>query len=472
MILVSETLMKAIINSSILLIGILILSNTKYKKFILTIGYLASIVISSYTFNFGFQVGIGSLALFILMYSRLTQDSWRYTLFLITNVVSIAVVSKYWSNFLALLVISNFNILSDFYLETSLVLQLFISFGIYRVLMRIFKGIGVHLFLNTLGLEYQRILTFALVFVQVFYVLISFVPDFYNENLQFVVTVQTLYTTVLAIMMLVLLVLFRYLVKNKIDLQERSATLEHVEQSITVFEMELKEKERLIKLMDEQVSTLSDTRRKLMDFEHDQLNFIIALEGGIRSGDMKVMQDSLEQYGTAVQEVLELKNDTIVLNNLDDSGLMPVRYLILAKSRLAISQGIKFTLEVPTNITNVGIDMKDFVRIIGIWLDNALEEVIHVDDKWIHMSFLQDFDEDEDISILEMRVSNSCRPKKQEDIVKLHDQGYSSKEGENRGNGLRIVNDIMFKHENIHISTIVKVADTKFTQLLSIALPK
>lgn len=469
----SDSILKAIANSSILLFGIQILTTSKYNKGLLVAGYITMIAASSFTFVYGFQAGIASLAIIILLYSRFTQDSWRYTFFIITNVIAIVVVSKYWSNFVALVMINHFNLTSELYLEVSLIIQIFVSFGCYRLLMRVFRGIGVHLFLETLDREYSRLLIIGLSVTVLFYTLVSYVPNMLDDTSYLITTIQTIYTTFLAILIIVLLTLFRYLVKHKIELQEKNATLCQVSKRLKDVEKDLLEKEKSLKYMDHHVATLSEARRKLMDFEHDQLNFIIALEGGIRSGDMSIMRESLEQYGAAVQEVLEIKADSLDLTHLYASPMMPVRYLILAKSQLANSQGIKFTLEIPTEVTCVGMDMKDFVRILGIWLDNALEEAIHIqEDKWIHVSFIQNFDEEEAIDVLEVRVSNSCRPKRQNDIAKLHDQGFTSKEGENRGNGLRIVNDLMFRHDNIHLETRVRVGEDKFTQLLSIALSK
>ena len=496
-----ESILNAIVNTSIVLVGVLILSNTKYKVSILAIASFVAFVATSFTFNYGFQAGIITLCTVVLIASRFTKDTWEYTLFVLTNVISLTVVSKYWSNFIAHNIINAADLDYEYwYLIISLILQIFIAILIFRIMTRIFKGIGAHLFLETLEREYSRILIFVLFLVQSFYIVVTILPDLLNMHGMEMMIIQTIYTTILTVVTVGLMTLFRYMVKHKIELQEKNASLEQItlvladveaeltanrvaliktqqeleanENLIQQAAQELKEKERLLRFMDKQVATLSETRRKLMDFEHDQLNFIIALDGGIRSGDTAVMRESLEQYGAAVQEVLELKSDSLDLTNLYDSRMMPIRYLILAKAQLAASQGITVTLEVPTQITRIGMDLKDFVRILGIWLDNAIEETIHVDNKWIRMSFILGEDKDENIPILEVRVSNSCRPKQPSDITKLHDQGFSSKEGEGRGNGLRIVRDLMFKHDNIHIETRVKADDDRFTQLLIIALQK
>jgi len=499
---VNESLLKAIANSSILLGGILIMSNAKYKKSLLVVCFVTMVLISSFTFHFGFQIGIISLFVVILIFSRFTKDKWRYTFFLLINTISLVIVTKYWSNFIAFNLIEIFGLShTNWYMLISVFIQSLIAVGIFRLMLKIFEGIGVHLFLETLEYGYSKILIFGLFTIQIFYIVLTYVPNVITDyDFLSILVIQTIYTTLLAVVTTSMMILFRYLVKHKIELEERNATLEQLslqllkvggelventavlaqtQQRIATDQLliaqvtqDLKEKERLLRFMDKQIATLSETRQKLMDFEHDQLNFIIALDGGIRSGDTEVMRKSLEQYGAAVQEVLELKSDSLDLTNLYDSRMLPIRYLILAKTQLAISQDVKVTLEVPTEITRVGMDLKDFVRILGIWLDNAIEEAIQLDDKWIHISFILSRDEDEKIDILEVRVSNSCRPKQQSDITKLHDQGFTSKEGKSRGNGLRIVRGLMFKHDNIHLETRVKTDDDRFTQLLSIALPQ
>lgn len=503
-----ELILKGIVNTSIIVVGVLILSTTKYKLSIVLTAFVAAVFASSFAFNWGFQAGIITLFIVFVIVSRLTTDKWRYTFFILTNVVSLVIVSKYWSNFIAYHLLLAVNqtptldpyyyrlYIDDWYLPVSLLLQLVIAVGVFWLISKVFKGIGIHLFVDTLDRVYNRIMIIGLFIVQSFYILITILPEIISVYCISMITIQVIYTSILSVTTVVLLVLFRFMVKHQIELENKNATLEQVALQLAVVEKSLKmnqealgetqrelnenedliqravdkikEKERLLRFMDTQVGILSETRRKLLDFEHDQLNLIIALDGGIRSGDMQIMRESLDQYGAAVQEVLELKTNSLDLSNLCNSRLMAIRHLILTKAQLAIGQGARFTLEVPTEVTKIAMDLKDFTRILGIWLDNAIEEIIHVDDRWIHTSFIQTIDDD-DTPILEVRVSNSCQPKKPVDIAKLHTQGFSSKTGENRGNGLRIVNEIMFKHDNIHIETRVKADDDKFTQFLSIA---
>jgi two-component system sensor histidine kinase AgrC len=256
--------------------------------------------------------------------------------------------------------------------------------------------------------------------------------------------------------------------ENHALLNDTKHELEEKEKLIEQATSDLKEKRQLIEYLDQKVVSLSNAHQKLIDFEHDQLNLMITLDGGIKSGDKKVMQKCLERYGAAVQEVLELKPDSLDVSGLAGSSMLPIRHLILSKAQLALSQSVKFTVETSQPIENIGMDLKDFTRILGIWLDNALEEAIHTEEKWIHVSFILDTDLD-DLSVLEVRVSNSRRPKLPIDINNLHQQGVTSK-GENRGNGLRIIHELMLKHEHIHVVTTAKVNETKFTQMLGIEI--
>ena len=464
-----ELLLKGIANSIIIVIGVVILSNVKYRPIFLISGFLTMVAASSFTFSFGYQVGITSLFTIVFIFSRFTKDKWRYSLFIVTNIFLLTIVSKYWSNFFAVMIMYVVELPHEHgYLHLSLLIQVVLAIAIFRLVLRVFEGIGVHLFLDTLDRVASRTLVLTLFALQFVYLVISFIPDFLGLHRTETVIVQTSYVTLLIVMAGMLLVFFRRDVKQKIDLVEQNEALEQVNNRFNKVNELLEDKERLLSYLDQQISSLSRSQQKLLDFEHDQLNFMITLEAGINSGDELVMRQSLEQYGAAVSEVLEVKSEAPDVSGIAGSLLMPLRHFILTKSHVALTAGIKFTVEIPEEITTVGMDLKDFVRILGIWLDNAIEEAIHLEDPWIHLSFIKGSDEEEGVDFLEVRVSNSCRPKLPIDITKIYEQNESSK-GENRGRGLRIVNDLLFQHDHIHLSTSVKPNDTKFTQLLSIA---
>ena len=493
-------LLLSISKSLAMWVGVIILSSLKYKWTTILACLLATIVTTYFGFQFGMQIGILMLFIVPFVFSYFSHLAWKHSFYVLTNIIALIIVSKYWADFLSWLITVLFNLNFDLVFPIlSFVLQIPIAIGFFYVILLLYKGVGIHSFLTHLDKDYSSILIFILSFMLSFYFVISFIPNLLNMDCLQIIFVQTVFATFLTFMAAAVLLLFRSIVGKECRLRNRNATLDYLNINLstvqsklndnylalyeTKVELEnskasidekilaLQEKEQLIQYLDQKIINLSKAQQKLFDFEHDQLNLMITLEGAIKSGDTNVMLECLEQYGASVQEVLELKPNSPYVGGLTGSSMMPIRHLILAKSQLALNEDIRFTVEIPDEISVIGMDLKDFVRILGIWLDNALEEAIHTDEKWIHTSlFLSKDEDDENLSVLEIRVSNSCRPILPIDISNLHQQGETSKKGKNRGTGLRIVHDLIIKHEHIYMSTIVKENETKFTQFLSIAI--
>ena len=99
------------------------------------------------------------------------------------------------------------------------------------------------------------------------------------------------------------------------------------------------------------------------------------------------------------------------------------------------------------------IDFLDFIRILGIFLDNAMEEAIHTKDKEISLYFSVGKDASE------IRIENSIRPQK-EVIAGLSDKGLG------RGNGLLIADRILRRYPNIILNSYMK--EETFVQSLVI----
>ena len=247
---------------------------------------------------------------------------------------------------------------------------------------------------------------------------------------------------------------------------KKDSMIKKQEKELHKFKNALAHKEELIVHLDQQIIDIGNMQRKLNDFEHGQLELLIGLSGCIESGDYYAMKKILTQYGVKVQEVLEHRNGAPDVSNLVGPELMSIRHLMLSKAKQAIRCGLIFTLEVADKIDTIGMPSLDFIDIIGIWLNNAIEEAIHTEEKRVHVSLILDQDPD-GLNILEVRVTNSCRSKTLNNPDLLNQQGMTTK-GPDRGNGLRIVQDHLLKHDNIHICT--RIINQKFTQLLEIVL--
>jgi two-component system sensor histidine kinase AgrC len=132
--------------------------------------------------------------------------------------------------------------------------------------------------------------------------------------------------------------------------------------------------------------------------------------------------------------------------------------ILSSKINLAYEKGITVYLSVAGVIENIpGIKISDLCEIIGIFLDNAIEEAT-VADKEINVDI-----RDGNGSI-EISVSNTCSTPP--DMQKLALDGYTTR-GTGRGMGLAIAKSIISRYKNIlHITTY---EDNMFTQTIEIA---
>jgi len=108
--------------------------------------------------------------------------------------------------------------------------------------------------------------------------------------------------------------------------------------------------------------------------------------------------------------------------------------------------GIKILLNVDKNIKEIDFSKipsktnYDLCRAVGIILDNAIEEVINLEEKEILVNIYSDSNE----FIIE--VSNRC--KKIPDLSMIDEQGYTTKE-DGHGYGLSLLRRIILNNKTI-----------------------
>ena len=104
------------------------------------------------------------------------------------------------------------------------------------------------------------------------------------------------------------------------------------------------------------------------------------------------------------------------------------------------------------------MDIIDFMRCLGIILDNAVEAAIESENKILNIAFIN-----KNKSILVI-VENTF-PDELPPVYKMFKYGFSTK-GNNRGIGLSNLREISNKYKNVSLETVVK--DDKFIQNLTI----
>lgn len=192
-------------------------------------------------------------------------------------------------------------------------------------------------------------------------------------------------------------------------------------------------------------STLFELRR----FKHDWINNLTVIDSMLKMSKIA----ELKQY---VSELIGhcWSHTNTQIYSIKNAALFGI---LSSKVNLAHEKGISVNMSVAGEMENIsGIKISDFCEIIGIFMDNAIEEA-SVSDSVINI------DMREGDNFIEISISNTCTTTP--DMQKLTVDGYSTK-GEGRGMGLAIAEKIISRYRNIlHITTY---ENNMFTQTIEI----
>lgn len=192
-------------------------------------------------------------------------------------------------------------------------------------------------------------------------------------------------------------------------------------------------------------STLFELRR----FKHDWINNLTVIDSMLKMNKIA----ELKQY---VSELIGhcWSHTNTQIYSIKNAALFGI---LSSKVNLAHEKGISVNMSVAGEMENIsGIKISDFCEIIGIFMDNAIEES-SVSDSVINI------DMREGDNFIEISISNTCTTTP--DMQKLTVDGYSTK-GEGRGMGLAIAEKIISRYRNIlHITTY---ENNMFTQTIEI----
>jgi two-component system, LytTR family, sensor histidine kinase AgrC len=193
--------------------------------------------------------------------------------------------------------------------------------------------------------------------------------------------------------------------------------------------------------------SLEAVNQDMQKFQHDYLNILMTMDGYISQGDI----EGLKSYFT--QKILKVEHDTLLKNhfmrNLGNLAIIELKGLLLTKLLLIIEKNIKFHIEIPQKISTLPIDIIDFSRILGILIDNAIEANEISENGVINVAILKTSNE----SILFI-IENSFKDTLE--INQIFNKNYSTKKGDNRGNGLANVTEILNNYPNVLLNTRIE----------------
>lgn len=187
---------------------------------------------------------------------------------------------------------------------------------------------------------------------------------------------------------------------------------------------------------------LEDIRREVRSFRHDYKNLLAGLSEQADEGDLDTLQTALSELDAGFdRRIGEKIRASTQIGNL---RIPQVRSLLLSKMAEMGELGIDCRLEVLYPVESVGMDVWDFVRCLGILLDNAAQAALETETPWVEVVLLAQGDG------LSLRVSNPYAGTIDPDQIWA--EGFSTK-GEGRGLGLPSYQRILAEHPNTTAST-------------------
>lgn len=189
-------------------------------------------------------------------------------------------------------------------------------------------------------------------------------------------------------------------------------------------------------------------------FRHDYQNILLSLEGLAKAEEWESLRDYLKQAMDSFESDSQKMNrqlaKLVYIQNAD------IRHLIYTKMVHAESLGLSYTIEIDHNIIIENPDSHLLARMLGIILDNAIEEASQVIEGGLSLAMSGE----EEVSVI---VANRCRSISSPLSI-LKQKDYSTK-GENRGLGLWSL-DNLITSSNILLNT--EIRDSYFLQELII----
>lgn len=198
-------------------------------------------------------------------------------------------------------------------------------------------------------------------------------------------------------------------------------------------ERKLQEKEyEALETYTKQLEVMSD---EIQSFKHDYLNMFLSLKDSVEKKDIDSVQEIFERVIAPATNTLTSKtNETVKLNRIkipELKSMMRVKVIEMQQ------QNITLKLEIPDVIAAIEMDILQFITVMSILLDNALEEAKESDLKEVRIALFAHDD------YQRLVVINSCE-QRHINLKKIFDKKFSTKNSsDTRGYGLYTLNKII-----------------------------
>ena len=200
---------------------------------------------------------------------------------------------------------------------------------------------------------------------------------------------------------------------------------------------------------------IEELYKEVRSFRHDYTNLLTSLRLGIEEEDMEQIKEVYDSVLKDSSEKLQdNKYDLGRLVNIRDRAL---KSLLAGKFLKARDKDIVFNVEVPEEIQVEGMSLLDFLTIVSILCDNAIEASEEASQPHVSIALFKNGAQETFI------IENSIK-EEDIDVSEIFSFGVSSK-GEERGVGLYTVMKIVESYPNASLNTICQ--NQVFRQILT-----
>ncbi|MEZ3435075.1 MAG: GHKL domain-containing protein [Lachnospiraceae bacterium] len=211
-------------------------------------------------------------------------------------------------------------------------------------------------------------------------------------------------------------------------------------------QMQAEAKQKALQDLQDYTHNLEGMYNSLRSFKHDYVNILLSLSGYIENGST----DELKQYFDS--KIFPTKNlideGDYKLNQLSNISVLEIKSLLSAKMIYAHDAGIDVTIDIPDRVDSFPMDTVDLARILGIFLDNAIEAALEAKEPQIGLNILQNKGS---VSII---ISN-CFQDNGLALHRMKQEGFSTKAG-HQGIGLSNVQKIIGSYDNVLLETTMQ----------------
>nr|WP_296440572.1 GHKL domain-containing protein [uncultured Acetatifactor sp.] len=211
-------------------------------------------------------------------------------------------------------------------------------------------------------------------------------------------------------------------------------------------QIQTESKQKAMQDLQDYTRNLEAMYNSLRSFKHDYVNILLSLSGYIEDGDMDRLKDFFESKIFPTKNLIT--GGDYKLNQLSNIGVLEIKSLLSAKMIYAHESGIDITIDIPDKVESFLIDTVDLARILGIFLDNAMEATLETEQPQIGLNIIQN-KTGVSIIISNRFLDNGVM------LHKLKQKGFSTKIG-HQGIGLWNAQKIISSYDNVLLETTMK----------------